>query len=125
MNSPVEPEGDDFYVTDAFTDYAARFINENQQEDSRPFFLYLAYTSPHWPLNALDSEIEKYRGRYKAGWEKLRRERFDRMKHMGVVDGQVTQLSADDGADWESRSDEQKDEMDYRTALYEEQVDRM
>lgn len=125
MNTPVEPEGDDFYVTDAFTDYAVRFINENQQEGSRPFFLYLAYTSPHWPLNALAPEIEKYRGQYKAGWEKLRRERFDRMKRMGVVDGQVTQLSADDGADWESLSDEQKDEMDYRMALYAAQVDRM
>lgn len=125
MNTSIAPEGDDFYITDAFTDYAVRFINENQAEEDRPFFLYLAYTSPHWPLNALQTEIEKYRGRYKTGWTELRRERFDRMKRMGVIDGQVTQLTADDGADWESLSDEQKDEMDYRMALYAAQVDRM
>jgi len=125
MNEPIEPEGADFYITDAFTDYAIRFMNESQRESDAPFFLYLAYTSPHWPLNALEANIAKYRGTYKAGWKKLRRERFERMQRMGVVDGQVTQLSADDGADWDTLSDGQQDEMDYRMALYAAQVDRM
>lgn len=73
MNDQVEPEGSDFYMTDAFTDYAIQFINESQQEKEAPFFLYLAYTSPHWPLNALADDIKKYRGRYKAGWKKPHR----------------------------------------------------
>ena len=124
MNDRVEPTGDDFYLTDALTDYAIQFINENQEVGAQPFFLYLAYTSPHWPLNALDGEVEKYRGRYKEGWEKLRRERLDRMKQLGVID-EETQLSADDGADWDALSDEQQDEMDYRMALYAAQIDRM
>lgn len=125
MNDPIEPEGADFYVTDAFTDHAIRFMDESQQKSDAPFFLYLAYTSPHWPLNALEADIAKYRGRYKAGWKKLRRERYERMQRIGVIDGQTTRLSDDDGADWDTLSAEQQDEMDYRMALYAAQVDRM
>ncbi|GGG84176.1 arylsulfatase [Parapedobacter pyrenivorans] len=125
MNDPIEPEGNDFYVTDAFTDYAIQFVNESQAESDAPFFLYLAYTSPHWPLNALTEDIAKYRGTYKAGWKTLRRERFERMQRMGVIDGQVTQLSDDDGAEWDKLTPEQQDEMDYRMAIYAAQVDRM
>lgn len=125
MNDPVAPAGTDFYITDAFTDYAIRFMQESQQESDAPFFLYVAYTSPHWPLNALAADVAKYRGTYKTGWKKLRRERFERMQRMGVIDGEVTQLSADDGADWDALSEEQQDEMDLRMAIYAAQVDRM
>lgn len=125
MNDPIEPEGDNFYTTDAFTDYALRFIKENrQQEKKQPFFLYLAYTSPHWPLNAMKQDIDKYRGKYKAGWTALRGERLKRMKSLGVIDD-VTGLSADDGAGWDALTPEQKDEMDYRMAIYAAQIDRM
>jgi len=125
MNDPVEPEGEDFYITDAFTDYAIRFMDESGRQSDAPFFLYLAYTSPHWPLNALEADIAKYRGKYKKGWKKLRRERYERMQRMGVIDGRTTGLSEDDGADWDALSAEQQDEMDYRMALYAAQVDRM
>ena len=125
MNDPVEPEGDNFYTTDAFTNYAMRFIKENrQQEKKQPFFLYLAYTSPHWPLNAMKQDIDKYRGKYKAGWSALRGERLKRMKALGVIND-ATGLSADDGAGWEALTPEQKDEMDYRMAIYAAQIDRM
>ncbi len=124
MNDPVEPGGPDFYITDAFTDHAVRFIGENQA-DERPFFLYLAYTSPHWPLHALEADIDKYRGRYAAGWTTLRRERFSRMQALGVIDPKTTGLSPDDGADWDSLTPDQQAEMDYRMAIYAAQVDRM
>ena len=79
--------GEDFYTTDAFTDHAIRFVEQAKQErDERPFFLYLAYTSPHWPMHAWPEDAAKYRGRYRAGWEALRLERYQRMLRMGVLD---------------------------------------
>ena len=60
----------DFYSTAAYTDEMIRYIDEGRDDD-RPFFAYLAYTSPHWPLQA-PSLYEKYRGRYDAGYDQLR-----------------------------------------------------
>lgn len=125
MNKRVEPEGDDFYTTDAFTSYAIKFINENKSaQQKKPFFLYLAYTSPHWPLNALEADVNKYRNKYKAGWDALRKARFDRMKQMGIIDDNL-ELSSADGLEWDCLSPEKKDEMDHRMALYAAQIDRM
>lgn len=126
MNDPISPEGTDFYVTDAFTDYALQFINEHEQaSNSEPFFLFLSYTSPHWPLQALEKDIAKYRNTYRNGWDELRQERFERMKEIGVLNSEDIKLSKSDGADWEKLTDEQKDEMDYRMAIYAAQIDRM
>lgn len=124
MNQSIEPEGKDFYITDAFTNYAIRFVEENTAQSEQPFFLYLAYTSPHWPLNALEKDIEKYRGRYKKGWQALRSKRLARMKKLGVVSLE-TKLSPDDGANWDALTPAQQEEMDYRMAIYAAQIDRM
>ncbi|TCD12235.1 arylsulfatase [Pedobacter frigidisoli] len=124
MDEVAEPTGQNYYTTDAFTDYAIQFIKENRQQNTKPFFMYLSYTSPHWPLNAFKTDIDKYRGKYKMGWNKLRTERFAQMKKMGIIDQNV-KLSLQDGADWDKLSDEQKDEMDYRMAIYAAQIDRM
>lgn len=124
-NESVMPEGKDYYVTDAFTDYAIRFIGESQQENKQqPFFLYLAYTAPHWPLNAFQEDIDKYRGKYSAGWQALREERYERMQEMGLVDS-AWALSPQDSREWDSLSDKKKDEMDLRMAIYAAMVDRM
>ena len=75
-NEPVKPEGD-YYTTDAFTDYAIQFVEEADARDGRPFFLYLAYTAPHFPLHARTEDTKKSRGRFRdVGWDKLRQERF-------------------------------------------------
>lgn len=124
MNEAVEPEGKDFYLTDALTDHAIQFLDERQQQAKSPFFLYLAYTSPHWPLNALQEDVKKYRGKYKNGWKPLRKERYNRMIKMGVLKAEAA-LSADDAADWDKLSPEKQDEMDFRMALYAAQIDRM
>lgn len=125
MNNKVEPEGNDFYITDAFTNYAMKFINENKSLPQKtPFFLYLAYTSPHWPLNALQADVDKYRNQYKAGWSALRKTRFEKMKQMGIIDRDL-ELSEADGVNWDGLSEEKKDEMDHRMALYAAQIDRM
>ena len=64
---PVYPKEKDFYDTDAFTDNAIKFINE--QKDGNPFFLYLAHTAPHWPLQAKKEDYEKFIGKYMKGWD--------------------------------------------------------
>jgi arylsulfatase len=84
-NTPIEPEGERYHLTDALSDQAARYIGEHGA-GPQPFFLYLAYTSPHWPLHAWEEDIARYKGRYKEGWDALRRERHRRMIEMGIVE---------------------------------------
>ena len=122
-NEPIEPS-ENFYITDAFTDYAIRFIKEIRETSKRPYFLYLSYTSPHWPLHALKEDIDKYRQKYINGWAFLREARLKRIKDFGVLSGEV-KLSQQDSRDWNSLSDEMKQEMDLRMAIYAAQIDRM
>ena len=124
MNDTISINDDNYYTTNAFTDYAIQFMDESQEEDTKPFFLYMAYTAPHWPLNAPQEVVEKYKGHYKEGWSKLRSTRFERMKQLGIVDENWT-LSDDDGVEWDSLSDEKKTEMDLRRAIYSAMVDQM
>lgn len=83
----------DFYSTAAYTDEMIRYIEEGR-DDERPFFAYLAYTAPHWPLQAPQASIEKYRGRYDAGYDQLRRERFAALQRLGFVDPGVEPFPA-------------------------------
>ncbi len=76
------PEGK--YSTDFYTDKMIDFIKENH-EDEKPFFLYAAYTSPHWPLQAPPEYIEKYHGKYNIGYDSLRTLRFNDLKEKGMV----------------------------------------
>lgn len=90
-NAPwVAPDG--YYMTRAITQRAIEFIREKREE---PFLLYVAYNAPHWPLQAPQEEIDKYKGRYDQGWEVIRRQRFERMKKMGVLSEKAV-LSAPD-----------------------------
>ncbi|MEM6377308.1 MAG: arylsulfatase, partial [Bacteroidota bacterium] len=125
MNDPVEINDPDYYTTDTFTDYAMQFIDEVQEEASnKPFFLYLAYTAPHWPIQAPDTIVERYIGDYAEGWSALRTQRFEKMKKMGLVSN-TWSLPPQDARDWESLSDEKKEEMDLRRAIYSAMIDRM
>lgn len=83
----IQPESEHFHYTDAISDNAAAFVTEHfQSNPDKPFFMYVAYTSPHWPLHAPDEYIAKYKGKYDAGWDKLRAERHKRMIEMDLVD---------------------------------------
>ncbi|MBB5268752.1 arylsulfatase [Algibacter amylolyticus] len=125
MNDTITEKAKDYYTTDAFTDYAIKFIDDSKQEDKeKPFFLYLAYTAPHWPIQAPQKIVEKYKGKYLEGWTKLRETRYARMKALGVID-ENWELTSQDSRDWNSLSDEQKIEMDTRRAIYSAMVDRM
>ncbi len=123
QNEQIEITDPDYYTTDAFTDHAIEFI-DGVKSDDQPFFLYLAYNAPHWPLNAPKEDIDKYRGRYDDGWQTLREERYQRMKQMGLVE-ENWPLSAQDSPDWDTLSQEVRDEMSLRMSIYAAQVDRM
>lgn len=116
----------DWYTTDVFTDYGINFLNEEvvNSEKDQPFFLYLAYNAPHWPLEAHDEDIKKYKGKYMAGWDKLREEKFERMKKMGIIP-KNTFLSPPDNVKWDSLSLEDRKNLDFRRAIYAAQIDRL
>ena len=83
---PVKPDGG-YYATTAFTDRAIEFLQEHARDHStQPFFLYLAYISPHFPLHAPAGDIERYRDRYLEGWDVVRERRWKRLREMGIVD---------------------------------------
>jgi arylsulfatase A-like enzyme len=83
---PVEPEGEGYYYTDAISAEAARFLREHAaQRPETPFFLYAAYTAPHWPLHVPQDELARQAGRYEEGWDALRIQRFERMQALGVI----------------------------------------
>jgi arylsulfatase A-like enzyme len=74
-----------FYSTDAITDYALDFIADARKQE-KPFFVYLAYNAPHFPLHAPKEEIAKYKDVYTKGWDKIREERYERQKQLGLLD---------------------------------------
>ncbi len=74
-----------FYGTNALTDYAIDFINEGRKTPDKPWFLYLAYNSPHFPLHAPKEDIAKYADKYKIGWDEIRQKRHEKMKELGVI----------------------------------------
>jgi len=82
-NNAIRPSGD-FYYTDVISQQAAQYV-ERTGRAQRPFFLYVAYTAPHWPLHARPETIARYRGKYAIGWDSLRRERHKRMISLGIV----------------------------------------
>lgn len=83
-NEPVKEVPSNYYITDALSDSAVAYVNRSADLD-KPFFLYLAHTAPHWPLHALPEDIDKYKDRYKDGWESIREERYARLKEMGLL----------------------------------------
>jgi arylsulfatase len=82
---PYTPEEKDFYTTDAFTDKALTWLDEPEVQE-KPFFLYLAYTAPHYPLHAWPQDIAKYDGVYDAGYQVIRNERYKRQIEMKLID---------------------------------------
>lgn len=84
-NTPVEPS-DDFYYTDAISDHVVEVVRKHAaSKTDNPFFGYISYTAPHWPLHALPEDIAKYKGRYDGGWDRIREKRLKRMKELGLI----------------------------------------
>lgn len=120
------PSDSGFYMTDAFTDYAIEFLQEHHRNYDNPFFLYLPYTAPHWPLHALPEDIAKYKGKYMIGWDSLRLQRYQRQQELGIVDASMPLSPRDPEVPaWDDIPEEEKDMWDQRMAVYAAMIDRM
>lgn len=116
---------DGWYSTDAWTDHGIEFVEEALRR-KEPFFWYLAHNAPHWPLQAADEDIAKYKGKYAKGWDKLRAERHKRMIKMGIVKKDWPITPRDKQApSWEELDDAKRKEMDIKMAIYAAQIDRV
>jgi arylsulfatase len=114
---------EDYYFTDAASEHAANFVRD-QADKSAPFFLYLAYTAPHWPLHAREADIAKYEQRYLAGWDELRVKRLERQLASGVLPSDSTLSQRDETQDaWVDV--EEKVWQAHRMAVYAAQVEAM
>jgi arylsulfatase A-like enzyme len=113
----------DFYMTDFFTDEAIDQLRQ-QGGGKEPFFQYLAYTAPHWPLQARAEDIEKYRGQFMEGWDQIRRCRYERLVGAGLIDEAWALPERDDRVPpW--RDADNKERWDLKMAAYAAQIDRM
>jgi arylsulfatase A-like enzyme len=105
---PETLNGKPFYTTHAITDFALDFLEQATARDD-PFLLYVAFNAPHYPLQAPESEIQKYDGRYDAGWDKLRVERHQRQLESGLIPSRWKLSPRPDHIPaWKSLSDKEK-----------------
>ncbi len=108
----------DWYTTDLWTSYGLKFIDEAKKE-GKPFLLYLAHNAPHYPLQAPEDEIAKFRGKFMKGWEVLRQERYNRQVQTGIIDPSYPLPVMNPLIpNWESLSKREKIKQDDLMAVY-------
>jgi arylsulfatase A-like enzyme len=122
-DQPYTPPKEGFYMTDAFTDHAVDFLDEHRRND-KPFFLYLPFTAPHWPLHAWPEDIAKYKGKYRKGWDRLREERRQRMIEMGLIRADWA-MTPRDTKTWPWTDEKDQELLDLKMAVYAAQIERM
>lgn len=99
---------ENFYSSIFYTDKMIDYIG-SEKSDQEPFFAYLSYTAPHWPLQAPDAYIEKYKGHYDAGYEKIRHLRLQRMEELGLFPKNIRlPVNNPEGMSWDDLSAEEK-----------------
>ncbi len=114
---------EDYYSTDAFTDHAVNQIQRMAQNEA-PYFLHVCYTAPHYPLHAPEADVQRYLGRYKSGWNELRKERHQKLVQLGLIDpGWKLPGSDPEAGSWEDQK--HKEWQDRRMAVYAAMIDRM
>jgi arylsulfatase len=113
----------EWYTTDVFTDKAIRYIDQAVRQ-KMPFFQYLAFNSPHWPLEAHNDDIQYYLDKYSAGYETLRKEKFERMMKMRLLNPDW-ELPEQTTPEWSELSDSVKLDTEFRRAIYAAQVECM
>lgn len=151
LMNPLRPERE-FYTTEYFTDVALKYLDEAMAEKEKPFFLYLAYNAPHFPLEAPDQTIAKYEEKFGdpdwvaefgEGWDEQREKKLIRQKKLGVVPpGQTLpeihyfnnkrvmpglQTGVEFGVlpKWRDLPGNVQEEMLFRRAIYNAQIDNM
>ncbi len=141
----VENEIDPFYKTDVLTDYAIKFL-DTALSSNNPFFLYLPYNNAHYPLQARDEDIAKFRGKYLKGWDVIRKERYDKMIKLGILDqkypmsppeGNINRFRGHPEGDeeirkkiplyrpWESLTSKEKEDLDLEMSVFAAMVHRL
>ena len=113
----------DFYSTKNYTDYILEWL-ERDNNDEKPFFAYVSYTASHDPLHAPKEYIDKYRGKYDAGFEQLRIERFESLKTLGIIP-ETTNLPPWSGKSWDDLSPQEKRESARDMEVYAAMIDYM
>ena len=134
-----------FYKTDAITNYALDWLNEPLKQ-KKPFFLFLPYHVAHYPLQAREEDIKKYRGKYLKGWDEIRQERFEKMKQIGLINPDVKLSPPEDNINkfrghpkgfeklrdkfskycpWETLTEKEKEDNDLEMAVFAAMIDRM
>ncbi len=110
-NDAVAPDNDDYFFTDALGTNGVGFLDEFARTD-KPFFMYAAFTAPHWPLHAREQDIRKYEQRYRMGWDAVREARHQRQMKMGMLprrwdltarDAEVPAWKDAGNKDWQAR----------------------
>jgi arylsulfatase A-like enzyme len=120
---PFNPEKD-FFATDAFTDWGLNWLDEKEREQD-PFFLFLSYNAPHWPLHAHFEDITKYDGIYNRGYEAIRRARYERQLEIGLFNSKTAHLSEPEHELWNNLSKQEKENEVIRMKIHAAMVDRM
>ncbi len=125
-----------FYSTDAFADYALDFLADSRRDAGRPWFLYLAFNAPHFPLHAPREEVDRYAPIYAKGWDAIREDRLSRMRRLGIV-GAETPLTPrsdwhhpfqhKDGVNpaWDSLPADRRADLARRMAIFAAMVEHM
>jgi len=143
--SQIKVNSPPFFKTDVVTDYALRYLDK-EKASGKPFFLYLPYHTAHYPLQAKPSDIAKYKGKYKVGWDVIRQRRYQRMLKLGIIDrsyalspptDNINQFRGHPPGDeerranipkyrpWEELSETEKDDLDLEMAVFAAMIDCM
>jgi arylsulfatase len=121
---PFTPDSMDYYTTDTFTDWAIELLSRHEaDDDDQPFFLYLAYTAPHDPIQAWPKDIAKYEGRYDVGYEAIAQARYERQLELGIIDAQTHPRSEPMHRPWSELSDEERADQARVMAVYSAMID--
>lgn len=125
QGKPLTKLPSDFYSSDYFATRLIDFLGE-RPESKQPFFAYLAFTAPHWPLQAHPEDMARYRGRYDAGFDVLRGERLARQRKLGILSADVVPHTPRnrDGS-WDSLTADQQRIAARNMEIYAAMVDRL
>jgi len=110
---PAVKPGSNYYTATAFAQYAIDMLAEHETKHrEQPFFLYLAFTVPHFPLHAPAEDIAVYRDRYKEGWDVIRQQRYERMKKIGIVNCPLSPTDPQTIPGWNMSEQELREQID-------------
>lgn len=119
--------GEEFYSSDHYADTLLRYLRERSPDDERPFFAYLPFQAPHWPLQAPDESVAAYRGRYDTGPDALREARLAALQRLGLCppDVEAHPVVADGAPEWDDMTDDERARSARSMEVYAGMVDRM